>query len=76
MALFHLNTDSLHHIKDTTLVQEGIREADDLQRILRNQITLLPRRWPRNALHSETVSGTKRIDPARDCSMERRLSGH
>ena len=41
MALYHLNTDSLHRIEDTTLVQEGIREADDLQRILRKQIDVV-----------------------------------
>lgn len=41
MALFQLNADRLDQIDTTSLVQEGIREADDLQRILRKQIEVV-----------------------------------
>ena len=36
MALYQIKDNALARVADTSLAQEGIREAEDLQRILRH----------------------------------------
>ena len=41
MAIFEVQSDTLKPLETTTLAGEGVRERDDLQRLLRDQIEIL-----------------------------------
>jgi hypothetical protein len=41
MAIYEIQQDSLVRLKDTAFTDEGIRERDDLQRLLREQIDVI-----------------------------------
>ena len=41
MAIFQLRDDSIEPIAKTTFSAEGIRERDDLQRLLKQQIDII-----------------------------------
>lgn len=41
MALYEINTDNLTKISQTTFDQAGLRERDDLQRLLKKQIAII-----------------------------------
>ena len=41
MTIFHIQNDNLLKVTPTTFAAEGIKERDDLQRLLRNQIGII-----------------------------------
>ena len=63
MALYQINENSLHRIPDTSLVQEGIQETEDLQFMLREKIDIVS---PDTLVISEEYSrwndSSRRID--------------
>ncbi len=63
MALDRLAGNGLDRLADTSLVQEGIREAEDLQRILRDQIDIVsPDTLIISEEYSQWDSSSRRID--------------
>ena len=63
MALYRLAGNGLDRLADTSLVQEGIREAADLQRILRDQIDIVsPDTLIISEEYSQWDSSSRRID--------------
>ena len=63
MALYRLAGNGLDRLADTSLVQEGIREAEDLQRILRDQIDIVsPDTLIISEEYSQWDSSSRRID--------------
>lgn len=63
MALYRLANKSLQPLADTSLIQEGIREAEDLQKILRDQIDIVsPDTLVISEEYSQWDSSSRRID--------------
>lgn len=63
MALYRLAGTGLDRLAETTLVREGIREAEDLQRILRDQIDIIsPDTLIISEEYSQWDSSSRRID--------------
>ncbi len=63
MALYRLAGSGLDRLADTSLLQEGIREAEDLQRILRDQIDIVsPDTLIISEEYSQWDSSSRRID--------------
>ena len=63
MALYQIKDNALARVADTSLAQEGIREAEDLQRILRHQIEVVsPDTLVISEEYSQWDSSSRRID--------------
>ena len=63
MALYQFNDNGLHPVADTSLAREGIREAEDLQRMLREQIGVVsPDTLVISEEYSQWDGSSRRID--------------
>ena len=63
MALYQIKDNALDRVADTSLAQEGLREAEDLQRILRHQIEVVsPDTLVISEEYSQWDSSSRRID--------------